>query len=174
MTHNRRMPRIVDELARRQLKVGRPDSFEVERTDTELRRLTENGSVLQLSKGFYVLVPEDRLSPDTTWRPAIEGAALGMAVALYGPDEVALVGPSATRAHRCYPRALGTGYVSIPGRLRTRRTAVGTIRFVTRDMSSMDTGASRRCTGFAQCSIAHGHDRSIRDRSGRCPAPCPR
>ncbi len=139
MTYNRQMPRIVDELARRQLKVGRPDSFEVERTDTELRRLTENGSVLQLSKGFYVLVPEERRGPDTTWRPTIEGAALGMAVALYGPDEVALVGPSAARAHRCYPRALGTGYVSIPGRLRTRETIVGTIRFVTRDLSGMDT-----------------------------------
>ncbi|MEZ5342015.1 MAG: hypothetical protein R2706_11380 [Acidimicrobiales bacterium] len=54
------MPRIVDELARRQLKVGRPDSFDVERTDTELRRLTENGSVLQLAKGFYVLAPDWR------------------------------------------------------------------------------------------------------------------
>jgi hypothetical protein len=139
MTYNRLMARLVDELARRQLRVARPESSGVERTDTELRRLTENGSLLRLAKGYYVLVPEGRRSPNTAWRPTIEGAALGMAAALYGPDDVALVGPSAVRAHGCYPRALGEGYVSTPGKLRARDTIVGTIRFVTREMSSMDT-----------------------------------
>lgn len=133
------MPRIVDELVRRQLKVGRPDSFGVERADTELRRLIDSGTVLQLSKGYYVLVPENRRNPATAWRPTIEGAALGMAAALYGPDEVALVGPSACRAHRCYPRPLGEAYVSAPRVLRPRGTIVGVIRFVNREISSMDT-----------------------------------
>lgn len=139
MTCNRRMPRIVDELVRRQLRVGRPDSFGVERADTELRRLLYNGTLLQLSKGYYVLVPEDRREPATAWRTTIEGAALGMAATLYGPDEVALVGPSACRAHQCYPRVLGKGYVSAPRVLRPRDTIVGAIQFVKRDISSMDT-----------------------------------
>lgn len=133
------MSQIMDELARRQLRVGRPDSFNLVRTDTELRRLTDIGSLLQLSKGFYALVPEDRRAKDTPWRPTIEGAALGMAAALYGPDNVALIGPSAARIHRCYPRALGEAYVSTPKPLRPRETIVGKIRFVPRNITKMDT-----------------------------------
>jgi hypothetical protein len=133
------MPQIVDELNRRQLRVGRPDSFDLDRPDSELRRLTDIGSLLQLSKGFYALVPEDRRRENTPWRPTIEGAALGMAAALYGPESVALIGPSATRAHRCYPRALGEAYVTTPKPLRQRETIVGKIRFVTRDITKMDT-----------------------------------
>lgn len=133
------MPQIVDELARRQLRVGRPDSFEVGRPDTELRRLAEAGTVLRLAKGFYALVPEDRRDENTSWRPTMEGAALGMSAALYGPEAVALIGPSAARAHRCYPRALGEAYVTAPNNLRTRDTVVGTVRFVTRDINKMDT-----------------------------------
>ncbi len=139
MTYNRFMPQIVDELARRQLRVSRPDSFDLGRTDTELRRLTDLGSLLQLSKGFYALVPEDRRGENTPWRPTIEGAALGMAAALYGPDAVALMGPSAARVHRCYPRALGEAYVTAPKPLRPRETIVGKIRFITRDITKMDT-----------------------------------
>lgn len=133
------MPQIVDELARRQIRVARPDSFNVSRTDTELRRLTDNGSLLQLSKGFYSLVPEEQRGENTTWRPTIEGAALGMAAALYGPEQVALVGPSAVRAHRCYPRALGEACVTTPKALRPRDTIVGTVRFIIRDIAKMDT-----------------------------------
>ena len=133
------MTQIIEELNRRQLRVARPDSFKINRPDTELRRLTDNGSLLQLSKGFYALIPEGRRGPNTAWIPTIEGAALGMAAALYGPDNVALVGPSAARSHRCYPRALGTAYVTAPARLRQRESAVGNIRFVTREFDKMDT-----------------------------------
>ncbi len=133
------MSQIVNELARRRLRVGRPESFDFARTDTELHRLTNAGTVLRLSKGFYTLVPEDRRGKSTTWRPTIEGAALGMAAALYGEEEVALIGPSAARAHQCYPRALGEAYVTAPKPLRPRHTIVGTVRFVTRDISKMDT-----------------------------------
>lgn len=133
------MAQIVQQLNRRQLRVARPDSFDISRADTELRRLRDNGSLLQLSKGFYALIPEGQRGPDSAWIPTIEGAALGMAAALYGPDQVALIGPSAARAHRCYPRALGTAYVTAPARLRLRESAVGKIRFVTRDFDKMDT-----------------------------------
>ena len=53
------MPHVIDELARRQVRVARAESFDVNRPDSELRRLSDNGSLLQLSKGFYALVPED-------------------------------------------------------------------------------------------------------------------
>jgi hypothetical protein len=62
-----------------------------------------------------------------------------MAAALYGPEEVALIGPSAARAHRCYPRALGEAYVAAPKPLRPRDTIVGIVRFTTRDITKMDT-----------------------------------
>lgn len=139
MAYNRKIPRIIDELTRRQLRVARPDSFDVDRTDTELRRLADAGSLLQLSKGFYALVPEDRRGENTAWRPTIEGAALGMSAALYGPESVALIGPSAARIHRCYPRALGEAHVTTPKMLRSRDTVLGTIRFVTRDITKTDT-----------------------------------
>jgi len=133
------MSQIVHYLTRRQLRVGRPDSFDLSRTDTELSRLASIGALLHLAKGFYALVPEDRRGVNTPWRPTIEGAALGMAAALYGPDEVALVGPSAARVHRCYPRALGEAYVATPKPLRPRDTIVGIVRFVTRDITKIDT-----------------------------------
>ncbi len=133
------MSQIIEDFARRSLRVARPESFNIRRPDTELHRLTAAGSLLQLSKGFYALVPEGQRQPGTKWKPTIEGAALGMAAALYGRDEVALVGPSAARLHGCYPRALGTAYVSAPTSLRPRETTVGKIRFVMRPFEKMDT-----------------------------------
>ncbi len=62
-----------------------------------------------------------------------------MTAALYGVDAVALVGPSAARAHRCYPRALGAAYVTVPQKLRPRQTAVGSVSFVNREIDKMDT-----------------------------------
>lgn len=133
------MNRVIKQLAGRQLRVGRTSSFPLDRPDAELQRLADAGTVLALTKGFYALVPEDRRGENTTWRPSIEGAALGIAAALHSPHEVALVGPSAARAHRCYPRALGTGFVAVPRQRRPRQTTVGEIRFVERDIDKLDT-----------------------------------
>lgn len=132
---------MIDELARRQFLVARPHSFSVSRAETECQRLAELGSLLHLSKGFYALVPEPRREPGTKWVPSIEGTALGMAAAVHGLDCVALVGPSAARAHGCYPRALGTGFATSPSWLRERTTAAGQVRFVTRRFEKMDTVA---------------------------------
>jgi hypothetical protein len=133
------MNRVIKQLAGRQLRVGRTSSFPLDRPDAELQRLADAGTVLALTKGFYALVPEDRRGENTTWRPSIEGAALGIAAALHSPNEVALVGPSAARAHRCYPRAIGTGFVAVPQQRRPRQTIIGEIRFVERDINKLDT-----------------------------------
>lgn len=133
------MSQVIEQLTRAQLKVARTSTFALERPDIELQRLSEAGAVLALTKGFYALIPEPNRGPGTAWRPTIEGAALGMAASLYSPNEVALVGPSAARAHRCYPRALGTAYVSVPHQRRARQTVLGNIRFVERDITKMDT-----------------------------------
>lgn len=133
------MSRVAHKLARQQLSVARPSSFDLERPDAELRRLADAGTVLRLAKGLYALVPEHRRTPNTTWLPTIEGAALGIAAAFYNADAVALIGPSAVRAHRCYPRALGVGYVATPRQRRERSTVIGTITFVQRDIHKLDT-----------------------------------
>jgi hypothetical protein len=47
--------------------------------------------------------------------------------------------PVSRPSNRCYPRALGEGYVSVPRLLRPRDTIVGPVHFVSRPISSMDT-----------------------------------
>lgn len=133
------MASISEQLARRQITVARTNSFELDRPDAELRRLADQGTVLLLTKGFYTLIPEDRRGTETHWQPTIEAAALGIAAAIFDTNQVALVGPSAARAHRCYPRALGNAYVSVPKQRRRRETILGQIRFVTRQITKMDT-----------------------------------
>ncbi len=130
---------IVTQLGNRQLRVIRPDAIDLKRADTELRRLADAGHLLHLSKGVLYSRSRNRRRKPVTWRPTIEGAALGMAAALYGVDAVALVGPSAARAHRCYPRALAAVYVTVPQKLRPRQTAVGLVSFVNREIDKMDT-----------------------------------
>lgn len=137
--YNRHMSSVIEQLTRSQFKVARTSSFVLERPDDELQRLAEAGAVLALAKGFYALIPEESRGPNTQWRPTIEGAALGMAASLHHIEEVALVGPSAARAHGCYPRALGAAYVSVPQQRRPRQTVLGTIRFVERPIDKMDT-----------------------------------
>lgn len=133
------MSKVVEQLTRSQLRVARTSSFDLERADAELQRLSDAGSVFPLTKGFYALIPEQYRGRETSWKPTIEGAALGMAACLHSPDDVALVGPSAARAHGCYPRALGAAYVSVPQQRRPRQTVLGNIRFVERAINKMDT-----------------------------------
>ncbi len=133
------MAQIIEQLARRPIRVAQTSSFDLQRPDAELRRLASAGTLLKLTKGFYALVPEDRRGAGTAWRPTIEGVALGMAAALYGTESVALIGPSAVRAHQCYPRTLGEAWVAVPEQHRERHTVAGTIRFATRDVTKLDT-----------------------------------
>lgn len=124
--HNRgcfESPHLVERVptAAQALLRERPTpTAEVNRPDAELRRLADQGTVLLLTKGFYALIPEDRRGTDTHWQPTIEAAALGIAAAIFDTSQVALVGPSAARAHRCYPRALGNAFVSVPNQRRRR------------------------------------------------------
>src|SRR5680860_1320854 len=77
----------------------------------ELARLERSGSVQKLSHGLYLIVPEERRGQ--FWRPPIEAVALGVAVASYGRDVVALMGISAARLHSAIPRALAVSYTHL-------------------------------------------------------------
>ncbi len=133
------MSTIVEFLARQKFQIASASDFEIKHAKSELRRLTDEGVLLRLTHGYYVLVPEAQRGHGTGWRPTVEGIALGVASAMYDIGDVALVGPSAARAHGCYPRALNTGFVAVPKQRRPRETPYGNIHFTTRDISKLDT-----------------------------------
>jgi len=133
------MSQIVEQLARQSFPIAAASDFQIQHAKSELRRLTDEGVLLRLTHGYYVLVPEAQRGPQTAWRPSIEGIALGIASAMYDIGTTALVGPSAARANGCYPRAVGAGFVAVPKQRRPRQTPYGNIHFTTRDFAKIDT-----------------------------------
>jgi predicted transcriptional regulator of viral defense system len=104
----------------------------------EFARLTERGLLHRVADGYYVVVPQDMVG--RTWTPALEAAAAGIATAIYGPDDVIVMGPSAARLHAAIPRALATATIAVPSQHReialTDRPAV--VTFIKRDTTRLD------------------------------------
>jgi predicted transcriptional regulator of viral defense system len=126
-------------LARRPNRVFRPrdaaDVYAIPRA--ELARLIETGVVRRLATGYYAIAPLTRLGDDT-WRPELESAALGIAIADYGTDAAALFGVSAARHHGAVPRAVAAATVAVPKQRPTLRTQIGEIGFGKRDVTRLD------------------------------------
>ena len=117
----------------------RPQDFEDRWIHDDMARMEANGAILRVARGSYVLVPEAQRQPNPTWRPNIERVALGIAAAAFGINNVALIGPSAARAHGAIPRASGIATVSYPStRPRDIATVVGTVRTYRRTVDQMD------------------------------------
>ncbi len=137
------MPRlsvgVPPALARRRNKVLRPrdvgDVYAHPRP--ELARLVKAGALASLATGYFVLPPQERLG-DRRWRPELEAAALGLAQADYGTEQVALMGVSAARHHGAVPRAVGLAVVAVPKQRPRLETHVGTVLFVKRDVTRLD------------------------------------
>ena len=74
------------------------------------------------------------------WMPGLEAAAAGIASAIYGPDDIVVMGVSAARLHGAIPRALATATVAVPAQHRpialSDRTAI--IRFIKRNTQGID------------------------------------
>jgi len=129
----------VAQLAAIDQYIFRPRDFEDRWIHDDMARMEANGAILRVARGSYVLVPEAQRRPNPTWRPNIERVALGLAAAAYGINNVALVGPSAARAHGAIPRAVGIATVSYPStRPRDIETIVGTVRTYRRSIDQMD------------------------------------
>lgn len=126
------------DIAGRDNRIVRASDFPAKAAGTQLRRLAASGGLLRVAKGYYALVPEANRGPGSRWTPSVEGVALGIAVADYGVGQVALLGPSAARLHGCYPRALAAAVVAVPSQRPEKITVVGTIKFVPRDVSTLD------------------------------------
>lgn len=103
-----------------------------------LVRLCERGLLHRVADGYYVVVPQDMVG--RAWTPSLEATAAGIASAIYGPDNVVVMGPSAARLHGAVPRALATATVAVPSQHReialSDRPAV--VRFVKRDTARLD------------------------------------
>jgi hypothetical protein len=102
----------------------------------EAARLTENGILVKLATGYFVVVPEDRR--DGAWRPAIEDVALGMGVAGYGAEGTALVGPSAARLLGVLPRALSSAVLAVPVHRDPLATTAGKVIFTFQKTGRLD------------------------------------
>lgn len=104
----------------------------------EIARLTELGLLHRLTDGYYVVVPQELVG--RSWMPGLEVAAAGIATAIYGPDNIVMMGMSAARLHGVIPRALATAVVAVPRQHRpitlTDRQAL--VRFVKRDTARLD------------------------------------
>lgn len=102
----------------------------------EFARMTHTGVLERIGHGYYLAVP-DHLRGHS-WRPEIEGVALGIGVADYGRSRTALMGISAARLHRAVPRALAVGIVAIDGRRTPKELSAGRVVFVTRSVNRLD------------------------------------
>ena len=104
----------------------------------QLARLAERGLLHRVADGYYIVVPRE--SVGRQWLPSLEGAAAGIASAIYGADNAILMGVSAARVLGGIPRALATAVVAVPSQHRpivlTDRSAV--VRFVKRDTQRLD------------------------------------
>lgn len=136
---SRRAAGVPARLARRSNRVVRPrDVADVyAHPRAELARLAGTGVLRRLATGYYALVPLNRLGDDA-WRPELEPAALGIAIADYGAAAVALVGVSAARHHGAVPRAVAAALVAVPKQRPVLRTEIGEIGFVKRDVARLD------------------------------------
>lgn len=132
-------PQIPSVLVSRPVRVVRPRDLNelYVNPSAELARLEDQGAVQRFATGYYTLVPAESVG-NSRWRPTIEALALGVAVADYGVDRVALMGPSAARLHGALPRALALGSVAIPKQRPPLATRWGQIGFHTRDVARLD------------------------------------
>jgi len=104
----------------------------------QLARLTERGLLHRLADGYYVVVPQDMVG--RSWMPGLETAAAGIASAIYGSDNIVVMGVSAARLHGAIPRALATAAVATPQQHRTivLSDRAGVVRFVKRTIERLD------------------------------------
>jgi predicted transcriptional regulator of viral defense system len=122
------------------LRTFRPHDAEIAYSHPrpQLARLVEKGLLHRVADGYYVVVPPEMVR--RPWLPGLEAAAAGIASAIYGADDVVLMGVSAAHVLGAIPRALAAAVVAVPKQHRpitlTDRSAV--VQFVKRDTHRLD------------------------------------
>ena len=101
----------------------------------QFHRLELQGVLLKVAHGYYAHIPE--ASRGESWRPDIEGLALGIGQADYGISEVALMHLSAARMHGAIPRAIAVAVLAVPKQRPSLETSCGRIVFVKRNVARL-------------------------------------
>lgn len=142
---------VPTELLRRPHRVVRPRDLRQQYVNPsgELDRLAEWGGVLKLAHGYYAIPPPSGLGQEG-WKPEVEAAAVGVGVADYGVDQVALSVISAARIHGYVPRALAAAVVCVPVRRRPLKTSAGTVAFWHRPIANCETQIWRSELGLGR------------------------
>jgi predicted transcriptional regulator of viral defense system len=139
MTQDRSTP-LPTSLAQVPMKTIRPSDAarHYAHPRAQLGRLTERGLLHRLADGYYVVVPQDRVG--RSWMPGLETAAAGIASAIYGADNIVVMGVSAARLHGAIPRALTIAAIATPQQHRPIELSdrTGSIRFVKRTTQNLD------------------------------------
>lgn len=136
----RRSTPLPSELWRAPLRTVRPQDLAdiYAQPRPEIARLVDRGVLHRIAHGYYTIVPPDYVG--RTWLPGLEAAAAGIASAIYGADQIVVMGISAARLLGAIPRALATAVVAVPSQHRpialTDRSA--RVRFVRRDTDALD------------------------------------
>src|SRR5262245_33762719 len=135
----RRATGLPPTVARRAQGVVRPEdaTHTYAQPRPEFRRLAAAGLLLPLTRGYYARVPQHRVG-DKGWRPDLHAAAMGIAQADYGVDGAALIHLSAARILGFVPRELAVAIVAVPKQRPDRRVNGGRVRFVKRDLTTLD------------------------------------
>ena len=104
----------------------------------EIREFQQAGVLHRIARGIYCAVPLD--AEPGSWRPTLEAATAAVATALYGARVPVLTGPTAARAHRALPRAIGSGHVAVPTYRRPMVLADrdATVHFAERGVTALD------------------------------------
>jgi len=102
----------------------------------EVRRLVDNGLLLPVAPGYYVIVPRQRVGQ--AWTPDVNAVALGIAQADYGVDNVALTNVSAARHHGAIPRAIAAAAVAVPRQRPAITVGRATVYFAKRTVGRLD------------------------------------
>ena len=99
----------------------------------ELRRMRDNGTVVQIAPGTYTAKP-DTIPAELAWQPGLEDAAMAYATAQYGDRVPILYGIGAARFHHAIPRAIGATVIAVPEQhRRVELIGGGRIVFTTTD-----------------------------------------
>lgn len=107
--------------------------------EKELVRLRDQGRILQIAHGTYIVKPDDVPVPEL-WKPSLEPAGMAYAVATFGPVAPVLYGIGAARQWHAIPRAIGVTVVAVPRRHRPVSLFTGgRVIFTVRDTTRLDT-----------------------------------
>jgi predicted transcriptional regulator of viral defense system len=156
---------LPPQLASRAVRVLRPrDATEVYRHPAaEFARLERAGLLRRVARGYYAL-PPDGAPAEAAWRPTAESVALGIGIADYGRDAVALSGISAARLLGVPPRAVAAGVVSIPIRRPPIETIAGPVSFWHRSITDIATQKARTDLGVGWATTAEQTLLDLADR----------